>query len=53
MPDDDDSKVDPKITERSAREFSKSIESGDLYKELRKKDSDQDDDQDNEKRKSK
>jgi hypothetical protein len=53
MPDDEGMEVDPKIIDRSAKEFSKSIESGQLYKELRKKDSDKDDDQDNGNRKSK
>lgn len=42
MPDEDD-KVDQKIIDRSAREFTKSIESGALYRELRKKDTKEDD----------
>ena len=35
MPDED-FKVDQKIIDRSAREFTKSIESGALYRELKK-----------------
>lgn len=42
MPDEYD-KVDQKIIDRSAREFTKSIESGALYRELKKKDTKEDD----------
>lgn len=33
----DDNKVNQKITDRSAEEFSQSIESGELYEELKNK----------------
>lgn len=42
-----DNKVDPKITDRSAKDFSKSIESGELYKELQNKDAEENDDKEN------
>ncbi|MBK8395301.1 MAG: hypothetical protein IPL26_08675 [Leptospiraceae bacterium] len=42
-----DNKVDQKFTDRSAKEFSESIESGKLYEELKKKDSEKNDDGDN------
>lgn len=38
-----DNKVDQKITDRSAKEFSESIQSNELYKELRKKNSEDED----------
>ncbi len=52
MPDEDDV-VDPKIIDRSAKEFTKSIESGELYKELRKKDSDENGDDEDSGKKAK
>ena len=55
--DDDDDEglfvVDPKIAERSAKEFARSIETGELYKELRKKGTGEDDDRNDGKKKSK
>lgn len=51
-----DNNVDQKITDRSAKEFSNSIESGELYEELKNKDSDKETKEDkggNDKRNSK